>query len=104
MNLVNYIVAIALGLMSAWLAAFFFLGSPEQHALLLQQGVWRTFAWRFYGFGVLGLMGAAGWWLVNVVLLKTGMAKQTRLGHAAIVLAAGPTLGSFLGTLLFCFA
>lgn len=104
MNAVNYIVAVALGLMTAFMAAFFFLGSQEQHALLLQQSLWYGFAWRFYGFGALGLIAGAGWWIVNVVLLKTGMIQGVRLGRAAIVLASGPVLGSSLGTLVFCFA
>ena len=104
MNSVNYIVAIALFLVTMLLAAFFFLGSQELHALLLQQKLWHSIAWRFYGFGVLGLMGAAGWWLVNLVMLKTGIARDIRLGRAAIILASAPVLGSLLGTLLFCFA
>jgi uncharacterized membrane protein YqjE len=104
MNSLNRFVAIVLGLATAGMAAFFFLGSQEQHALLLQQGLWSSFAWRFYGFGVLGLIGAAGWWLVNALLLKTGIIKGIKLGRAAILLASGPVLGSLLGTLLFCFA
>ncbi|GAB3850705.1 hypothetical protein GCM10028822_16430 [Hymenobacter terrigena] len=104
MGTINYIVATMLGLATALLAAFFFLGSQEQHALLLQQGLWYGFGWRFYGFGMLGLIAAAWWWSLNVVLLKTGITKDVKLGRTAVMLAAGPIVGSFFGTVFFCFA
>ncbi|WP_208177219.1 hypothetical protein [Hymenobacter negativus] len=103
MTTVNYIVAITLGLATAAVAAFLFLGSSEEHALLVKQHLWQGFGWRFYGFGVLGLIAAACWWGLNVALLKTGVIKGVSLGRTAVVLAAGPIVGAFLGTVVFCF-
>lgn len=103
MNAVNITIAIVLALATTVLAAFFFLGTHEQKAQLLQQALWTGFGWRFYGFAVLGLIGAAIWWTVNLILLMTQLVKSIKLVRTALILAAGPLIGSFIGTLIFCF-
>jgi len=103
MNAINIIIAVVLALATTVLAAFFFLGTPEQKAQLLQQALWTGFGWRFYGFAVLGLIGTAIWWTVNFILVKTQLVKNVELIRTALILAAGPFIGSFIGTLVFCF-
>ena len=101
MTSINYIVAVMLALGTGTLSLFY-LGSFEEHALLIQEHLASTFVLRFCGFTILGFVGTGIWWAVNVALLKLGLIQGIELSKTAAVLAAGPVCGSFVGTTVFC--
>jgi hypothetical protein len=103
MKIVNSIAAVLLALATTVLSAVFFLGTPDQHQQLLHDKLWSTFGWRFYGFSALSLIGAASWWIVNLVLLKSGFVSNISLGGVALKVVAASIGGSLLGAIVFCF-
>ena len=103
MKAINLFVSSLLGIVTAALAALFWLGDAEQHQGLLQIAFWTAFAGRFLSFAAFGLVGAIIWWGVNGMLIKARLIKDAEMGQTALVLALGPLAGAFLGTLIFCF-
>jgi hypothetical protein len=103
MTSLNYVVSVLL-VCSTGVLSLFYLGSFEEHALLMQEHLASTFALRFCAFALLGLVGAASWWAANVILLRFRFIQNVKLGKTAAVLAAGPVCGSLVGTLVFCLA
>jgi hypothetical protein len=101
MTSLNYVVSFLLACNTGVLSLFY-LGSFEEHALLMQEHLASTFALRFCAFAFLSLVGAASWWAVNVVLLRLRFIQDIKLGKTAAVLAAGPVCGSLVGALIFC--
>jgi hypothetical protein len=102
MLIINSLASVVLFGISAGLAMFY-IGSAEQHALLMQEHFWSTFALRFGFASILGLVGASMWWGVNILLVKSGFVKSTMPSKIALVIAAAP-IGALVGTLIFCFA
>jgi hypothetical protein len=103
MKLSNSVVAALLAVATTVLSAVFFLGTPDQHQQLLYEKLWSTFNWRFYGFSALSLIGAAVWWTVNLILLKSGFVSHISLGRVAVEVVAASIGGSLLGAIVFCF-
>lgn len=96
------IVAVILLAMATALLGLFYIGSEEQHAELLEQYFWGTLVLRFVFVSAVGLVGAALWWGVNWVLLKSGLVQRINLRKTALLLIAGAIGGALAGALFFC--
>jgi hypothetical protein len=103
MTIVNYIVSLVLLVVTVGLSVFY-IGSMEEHTLLMKEHFWSTFALRFGVASILGLVGASMWWVVNMLLVKSGLLKRSIPNKAGLVLVAAPICGALIGTLIFCFS
>jgi hypothetical protein len=103
MTIVNYLVSLMLLVVTAGLSMFY-IGSIEEHMLLMKEHFWSTFALRFGVASILGLIGTSMWWGMNILLMKSGFLKRDIPNKTALILAASPICGALVGTLIFCSA
>jgi hypothetical protein len=101
MAIVNYLVSLMLLVVTAGLAMFY-IGSMEEHMLLMKAHFWSIFTLRC-GIAIIpGLVGASMWWGMNILLIKSGFLRRDIPNKITLILAAGPICGALVGTLIFC--
>ena len=103
MKTLNILMSVLLALATAF-ASMFWLGSAEQHKLMLETAFWSTFRLRFFTIAVVGLTMSGIWLLLLLGLERVGFIKNGTLGQVVLIALAASMIGVLLGTAVFYFA
>lgn len=101
MKVLNALVALLLVIATA-AVGMLFIGTQEDHILLLKQNFWVVLGIRLLFASAIGLIAAAFWWLMNWLLQKAEFVQEIGLRKTAFLLMVSVMSGSLLGALLFC--